>query len=188
LVNSLKPLFHKIILFSTLAVLVGVGMFFALGYTFEPKTPSQTLLKAQGSADGLQLTMTLEKTDYSLGEPISIALSITNISNQTKEFGMGPSVNDFDFHVYNDTNSDIYWYSSRWVGAAIPQYVVLETLNAGESLNCTLVWQQTFSHRLGSEATPVSPGTYYIVGRIGPPFFYGKNSTLETTPVQITIS
>jgi hypothetical protein len=125
---------------------------------------------------GLKLTMALQKTNYSLGESISITLTITNVSNQTRNFGLGPDVNDFDFHVYNDTNSNIYWYSSRWVGSAIPLYIVFETLNAGESLNCALVWQQT-----------VSPGTYYIVGRVGPPFFYGENSTMETTPVQITI-
>lgn len=177
----------KITLFSKLVVLILVSMLFALGYTFEPKSPLQTLPTARGGADGLQLTMTLEKSVYSLGEPINITLTIANISNQTKNLDMGPDVNDFDFHVYNDTNSNIYWYSSRWLGSAIPQYVVFETLNAGESLNCTLVWQQTFSHRLGSEALPVSPGTYYIVGRIGPPFFYGKNSTMETTPIQITI-
>jgi hypothetical protein len=100
---------------------------------------------------------------------------------------MGPAVNDFDFHVYNDTNSNIYWYSSRWLDSGIPQFVILETLNPGESLNCSLVWEQTFSHGLDSETLHVSPGTYYIVGVIGPPFFYGKNSTMETTPIQITI-
>jgi hypothetical protein len=174
-------------LFSMLAVLVGVGILSTMGYTSELKSSSQIPLTARGDADGLQLTMTLEKTEYSLGEPIKIILKITNISNQTKNFGIGPDVNDFDFHVYNDTDSNIYWYSSRWVGSAIPQYIVFETLNAEESLNCTLIWQQVFSYRLDSEVFPVSPGTYYIVGRIGPPFFYGKNSTMETTPIQITI-
>jgi hypothetical protein len=182
----LKLLF-KIITFSTLAVLVGVSIFFAKGYTFETKNASQTPPMAQGRADGLQLTMTLEKTEYSLGEPVAVTLTITNISNQTRSFGLGPDVNDFDFHVYNDTDSNIYWYSSRWIGGGIPMFVVLETLNSSETLNSTLVWQQTFSHGLGSEGSPVSPGTYYIVGTIGPPFFYGKNSTLETTPIQIAL-
>ncbi len=131
---------------------------------------------------GLQLTMALQKTKYSLGESISITLTITNISNQTIRFGLGPDVNDFDFHVYNDTNNDIYCYSDRWIGAAIPQYVVLETLNSGESLDWTFVWQQTIVF-----PETVSPGTYYVVGRIGPPFFYEENSTMETTPIQITI-
>lgn len=190
LVSKLKSMLKKIILFSTLAVLVGVGTFFALGSTVKPKSRSQTLptaARARGVADGLQLTMTLEKTEYSLGEPITITLSITNICNQTKNFELGPSGNDFDFHVYNDTNSDVYWYSSRWLGAMIPQYIAFEALNPGESLNQTLVWEQTLSHRLDSEAVPVSLGTYYIIGRVGPPYFYGKNSYLETTPIQITI-
>jgi hypothetical protein len=186
-VNKLKSIFKKIILFSTFVVLVGASMLFTLGYSFEVKSPFQKLPTARGSADGLQLTMTLEKTEYNLGEPINITLIITNISNQTKNFEMGPDVNDFDFHVYNDTNNNIYWYSSRWVGSAIPMYIVYETLNAGESLNCTLVWQQTFSHMLDSVVLHVSPGTYYVVGRIGPPYFYGKNSTMETTPIQIII-
>jgi hypothetical protein len=186
-VNKLKPIFKKVILFSTLVVLMGVGMFYALGYPYNPKSSSQTLLMAHGVHGDFQLTMTLERIEYTLGEPMNITLTLTNISNQTTSFGLGPDGNEFDFHVYNDTNSNIYWYSSIWLGSAIPQYVILETLNAGESLNCTFVWQQTFSHSLDSEAFPVSPGTYYIVGRIGPPFFFGENSTMETTPIQITI-
>jgi len=137
---------------------------------------------------GLQLSMTLQKTNFSLGEPIDILLTITNISNQTVSFGLGPDGNQFDFNVYNDTNSNIYWYTSIWLGGAIPMFIVVETLNPGESLNSSLVWQQTFSHSLDSEGVPVSPGTYYIVGRIGPPFFISENSTLETAPIQITIS
>lgn len=137
---------------------------------------------AQGSNDGLQLTMTLEKTVYRLGEPIDIALTITNISNQTVTFGLGPDVNDFDFHVYNDTNSNIYWHSSIWIGSAIPMYIILIALKAGDNWSENFVWQQNMI----SSGT-VSPGTYYIVGRVGPPYFLEENSTLETTPIQITI-
>ncbi len=136
---------------------------------------------------GLQLSMTLQKTNYSLGEPVSILLTITNVSNQTVSFTLGPSGNQFDFHVYNATNSNIYWYTSIWLGGVFPLFLVLETLNPGESLSSSLVWQQTFSHSLESGGIPVSPGTYYIVGRIGPPFFISENSTLETAPTQITI-
>jgi uncharacterized coiled-coil protein SlyX len=151
---------------------------------------TQILTTTQGFAHGLQLTMILEEKEYNLGEPINITFILTNISNQTKEFGLGPDVNDFDFHVYNDTNNDIndsYWYSSRWIGGFILMYVIEETLNPGESLNCSLVWQQTFGNTASSEGVPVSPGTYYIVGRIGRPFFIEKNSWMETTPIQITI-
>jgi hypothetical protein len=124
--------------------------------------------------------MTLEKTVYKLGEPISIPLTISNISNQTIIF-YESYWNDYDFHVYNDTN-DIYWDSASEIGGLIPQSIALIPLNPGDSIACTLVWQQTdFSSR------PVSPGTYYIVGVVGAPFFYGEAPSLETTPLQITI-
>jgi hypothetical protein len=142
---------------------------------------AQTLV-AQGSASELELTMILEKTVYRLGEPISITLEITNISNQTVTFDLGPDVNDFDFHVYNDTDGNVYWYSSIWVGAAIPMYVIFITLTPGDTWSENFVWQQEML-----PSGTVSPGTYYIVGRVGPPYFFGEGSNLETTPIQIAI-
>jgi hypothetical protein len=136
---------------------------------------------------GLQLTMALQKTKYSLGESISVTLTITNISNQTIRFGLGP-YNDFDFRVYNGTNSILYQWSDRWIGVAVYAHVLLETLNAGESLSENLAWQQTCYNSGLSEGVPVSSGTYYIVGRIGGPIYYPANSTIETTPIQIAIA
>jgi hypothetical protein len=180
----------KVILFSTLVVLIGVSMFFALSYLSNPKSSSQTLPTAQGSAaqgvyDGFQVTMTLEKTEYTLGEPIYVTLTLTNISNQTVNFGLGWD-NDFDLQVYNGTNSTVY-SSINDSGPIHPYVVLLETLNAGESLSETLSWQQTSYPAAGQpEGVPVSQGTYYIVGQIGP-IYYVTNSTIETTPIQVTI-
>jgi hypothetical protein len=172
----------------TVTANVSAGSYVKVLLNFGSSPPPPSLPPTtEGVNDDLELTMTLEKTEYSLGEPINITLTITNISNQTKNFGMGPDANDFDFHVYNDTDSNIYSYSNRWEGVAIPQYVILETLNAGESLSENLAWPQTCHNTGLSEGVPVSPGTYYIVGRIGPPFFYGENNTIETAPIQVTI-
>ena len=52
---------------------------------------------ASGEKGNLELTMTLDKTTYSLGEPVNLTLTITNISTQTINFthtGL-----DFDFQV-----------------------------------------------------------------------------------------
>jgi hypothetical protein len=135
---------------------------------------------------GLQLTMALQKTNYSLGEPINITLTLTNISNQTVSFWLDLSFSYFQFLVYNSTGSAIY--SSLNNGGALLPLAEEYTLNAGQSISdSTLSWQQTWHNTISSpEGTPVSPGTYYIVGQVGP-IYYGTNSTIETTPVQITI-
>jgi parallel beta-helix repeat protein len=135
-------------------------------------------------APWLRLTMTLEKTEYVLGEPVNIMLTITNISNQTITFGLYWA-NDFDFRVYNDINNPIYQWSDRWIGVAHPAIVRLVTLNPRESLSENLSWQQT-----NDGGVPVSPGTYYIIGRIGGPSgtYYGTISMIETfSPIWITI-
>jgi len=176
-------------LFSTLVVLLGVSTFFVLANPFEPKSPSQTLPIAQGVYDGLQLTMTLEKTEYTLGEPINITLTLTNIGNQTASFWLDYS-NDFDFQVYNGANSTIYSHSNPGgYIEAVPDVVWSETLNAGKSLSAEFSWQQTWYPNVPAqmEGVPVLPGTYYIVGQIGP-IYFRTNSTIETTPIQITIS
>jgi hypothetical protein len=183
----LKPIF-KIVLFSALVVLFGVSMFLVLAYPFEPKSPSQTLPTAQGVYDGLQLTMTLEKTEYTLGEPINITLTLTNISNKTVSFWLD-YYNDFDFRVYNGTNSTVYSHSNPGgYIEAVPDVIWDVTLNAGKSLSVEFSWQQTWYPNVPvqMEGVPVLPGTYYIVGQVGP-IYFRTNSTIETTPIQVTI-
>ena len=138
-----------------------------------------------GIKEQLGLQMTLQKTNYSLGEPINITLTLTNLSNQTATIGLS-AYNNFDFQVYNDTDNILYQWSNRWIGVAVPQYIVLETLNPGESLSQNFVWNQTCYNTGLSQGVPVSPGVYYIVGLIGSAISR-NNSTIETTPLQITI-
>jgi len=131
---------------------------------------------ASGEKSNLELTMTLEKTRYSLGEPVNLTLTITNISNQTINFehtGL-----DFDFQVYNDTNNVVYQWSNF---QAIPQFIAIVPLPAGESRSANFTWLQTCNFNASVEGDPVSTGTYNIIGQTGPT--YG----IQTTPIQITI-
>jgi hypothetical protein len=135
---------------------------------------------------GLQLTMTLETTNYSLFEPIDIYFTITNISNQTIYLdSYGGGFNMYEFQVYNDTNntvwSQIYPVYSYSLPTAEPD-IVATALNSEQSLTGVLEWEQLCNN---TAPVPVSPGTYYIVGQIGPIFL---NGTIETTPIQITIA
>ena len=132
---------------------------------------------ASGGNGNLELTMTLDKTTYSLGEPINLTLTLTNISNQTINYehtGL-----DFDFQVYNGTNNVVYKWSN-FMGIA--QFITNEPLLPGESKSDTFTWQQTCNFNAQVNGDPVSTGTYYIVGETGPT--YG----IQTTPIQLTIA
>jgi hypothetical protein len=184
--NDLTTTFKRVILFSVLAALLGVGIVYGLRYELKPANSTQTLpttvsVEGVGDTAGLELTMAVEKTEYSLGEPINITFAVTNIGNQT--ITVLESSQNFDFYIFNNMNSTfynnmdnityftsivfsnttVYWYENA------KKIIPLETpapLSAGESLTETLVWGQTYCTPLVplNENVAVSPGTYYIVG------------------------
>jgi hypothetical protein len=156
-----------------------------LNFGSSPPPPLSPPPTAEGVSGALQLTMALEKTEYTLGEPVNITLTLTNISNETTTIDFS-AYNNFDFRVYNGTNSTLYQWSNHWLGVAVPQVIWLETLNAGESLSENFVWSQTCYNTGLSEGVPISSGEYNIVGQIGS-VISTKNSMIETTPIQITI-
>ena len=128
-----------------------------------------------------RLTMTLQNTNFSLGESVDITLTLTNISNQTIEYTWDSLM--FDFRVYNDTNNNLYdWWNTQ----LFLNLGVTSTLSPGESISSgnideALVWPQTYDAGAFSEGFPVSPGTYYIVG-------YAMTSPfVQTNPIQVTI-
>jgi hypothetical protein len=200
--NDLAATFKRVVLFSVLAALLGVGIVYGLSYEFKPAKSAQTLptsvsVEGVGDLAGLELTMTLEKTEYTLGEPINITFAVTNISNQTITFSESPQ--NFDCYIFDNMNSTFYnnmnnisymrsillsnttvywWQSAR----KIQPIEWSASLNAGESLTESLVWGQTYSSPLvlPDEDVAVPPGTYYIVG-------LGLGSGLRTPPLQVTI-
>ena len=124
----------------------------------------------------LELTLTIGKTSYSVGEPVNLTLTITNISNQTINYthtGL-----DFDFQIYNGTNNVVYQWSNF---KAIAQFIAITPLPAGESTAVNFTWQQICNFNAQDEGYPVSPGTYNIVGETGPTY------RIQTTPIQIPI-
>jgi hypothetical protein len=175
-----------VVILSVLVALLVAGLIYGLSYEFEHATSAKTLpitatMKGVGEEAGLELTMTVEKTEYSLGEPINITFAVTNISNQT--ITVDESDHNFDFYIFNNMNSTfynnmdnityftsivlsnttVYWY--QYGRIQIPLEIP-SPLSAGESLKETLVWGQTYSTPLvePDENVAVSPGTYYIVG------------------------
>lgn len=165
-------------------------MVYALSHEFRPKDimsgPSWT--KAVSEQLGLELTLMLEKSEYSLGEPVNVTLTVTNIGNETLSFREAPSW--WDFLVYNDTNDVLF----RWRMGQISPMILREVpLDPGIGLtNKALVWPQTCNKTVSSNGIPdfpVSPGIYYIVGRYNyNPLGPSSNYNLETTPVQVIIT
>jgi hypothetical protein len=137
-----------------------------------------TTYTAKGVLNGWELTMTIKKTVYNLGEPVNITLTVTNISNQTMDYDWRSP--DFDFRVYNNTNNNLYEWSNTQPDLA---YEFSIPFNPGESISSgNMVWPQTYNDTPVSEGFPVSLGTYYIVG-----YSFGPASGVQTNPIQITI-
>lgn len=150
------------------------------GTSFDFTTPITIIqsnqLAGSGTKGNLELTMTLDNFAYNIGEPINLTLTITNISKQTINFthtGL-----DFDFQVTNDTNNLVYQWSNF---KAIPQFITIESLPAGDSISANFTWLQTCNFNAQVQGDAASPGTYNIIGQTGPT--YG----IQTIPIQITI-
>jgi hypothetical protein len=126
--------------------------------------------------DGLELSMSLQKNVFQIGEPVNITFKITNIGNQT--INMVHVLPEFDFTIYNSSNDDLY----TWTKFKLFPMIVWETsLDPGKGYASSLVWLQTCNQTIqNSEGIPVSPGDYYIVG-----WFY--RYSLETDPLQLSI-
>jgi hypothetical protein len=129
---------------------------------------------------GLELTVTLNKTVYLVGEPLNITLKVTNISNETIEYSSASTL-IFDFLVFDAKGNWIYQWS---IGKAFAQIIIPITLNPGDSETEVLVWDQTCNT---GAVGGVSPGTYYIVGMTGTCYMGDLKFQLQTAPVQITI-
>ena len=150
------------------------------GTSFDFTTPITIIqsnqLTVSGTKGNLELTMTLDKTAYNICEPVNLTLTITNISKQTINFthtGL-----DFDFQVTNDTNNLVYQWSNF---KAIPQFITIESLPAGDSISANFTWLQICNFNSQVQGDAASPGTYNIIGQTGPT--YG----IQTTPIQMTI-
>jgi hypothetical protein len=172
----------KILLSAFWIVVMLIGLVLVVGFHYcnaqsDISTSTLATIKATGGNGDLELTMTLNKTSYSSGEPVNLTLTITNISNHTINYthtGL-----DFDFQVTNGTNNQLYQWSNF---KAIAQFITIEPLSPGENRSIYFTWQQTCNFNSQVEGDPVSPGTYNIIGETGPTY------KIQTTPIQITIA
>jgi hypothetical protein len=187
-----------------IVVLITAGVVSASIFGLSTLTQAHPTAEGVDEQFGLELTMTLEKTVYTLGEPINITLTITNIGNQAITYDYSELGHRFDFRVYNGTNNTIYTWSNDF---AFPQALDHISLNPGESLTVGQVagpnhystgyyiWDQTCNNLPVSSPVnlaQVDVGTYFIVGETGSIMVESHGNFLplgviETTPIQVTI-
>jgi hypothetical protein len=184
-VVKLKTTLETLILLSAITALLCISIVYSISYGFKHRSSTQVLTaKDVNDQAGLELTMMLEKTEYSLGGPINITLTLTNISNHTITIlHRDPN---YDFEVYNDQNYSVYRYSAFRAQLAEAFGIPID---AGEGITIVLVWDQTCNITETSNGVPASAGTYYIVGQYDNPGGIPQAipPSMQTTPLQITI-
>jgi hypothetical protein len=156
---------------AVLALVFTTGLVIVLssGDTYSLQTP----LAVGYVQGGLRYSVALQKTTFNIGEPVNVTFTITNVSN--KNITNWHSAWDFDFVVYNGSNSKLFQWSAFRV---FPMIIWGSTLRPGDSFESVLVWPQTCNETQNSGGVQVSPGNYFIVG-----ILYG----VKTLPLEISI-
>lgn len=139
---------------------------------------AQSNTAVSGVSDGFQLSISVDKTQYSSGEDVNVTCAITNVSDQTLNFINQNGNSSFDFQVYNSTNNQVY----SWFMGAYPLVNATVSLAPNESYTQTLVWTQESDNSRGFPQVP--SGAYYIIGDLGEHLSY----PLQTEPLNITIA
>lgn len=167
---------HKTLALALVAVILGFGVVVALTCTVKPVV-ADTALVAGKVVDGLRLTMAIQKTAFKTGELINITFTVTNIGTQTVGYTRSPP--EFDFIVYNSSNSNLYQWTSNKIFIAI---ILVTFLDPGDSYTSILNWPQTCNQTAyNNEGVPISPGQYSIIGL----FLHFK---LQTSPLRVSVS
>jgi len=187
--GKLTFLRNKITLLLTLAIVLSVGLVFALSQEVRLKKSTPTISTAEGVNEqlGLKLTLTLERTEYNLGEPVNMTLTLSNIENQSVSFNY--FYDWWDFRIYNVTSfgqNDLYWGNGGH--DEIPHGGEV-SLDPEMSTSAGFSWRQVCNStvdRYGQPISPVLPGTYYLVGMYDD-FRRNFDYNLQTAPIQITI-
>jgi hypothetical protein len=119
----------------------------------------------------LQLSLQIDKTEYTIGENITIRFWLKNTSNKTITITYSDAYYydgrfmAFDFIITSVNGSEIYSYGdTHGAEAAVTPF----TLDAGQEINQTVLWEQTAWNQLRTEEVQVPAGTYYIRAAIPP--------------------
>ncbi len=126
-----------------------------------------------------QLTLDGNRTESAQGEPISMALSITNCSDQEVQRAYADGQR-YDFIVTDAAGREVWRWSHD---LAFIQVIGEETFAAGETVTYTVAWDQTTN-----DGERVPPGRYDVLGvdvgceQLGQGCRFGMGLPIEITP------
>lgn len=151
------------VVFVVLLVLVVVG--FVAGVRLGVARKDSKLL---GSSDmktrGLYYQLKMEKTNYHLGEPIKVQLSITNISSAPIALKFQKNL-EFDLTVRKEVDLLFAQVPKTIWKLSENQMVYADAhdsiVDPGKTLNFNGIWDQK-----DRDGKPVKPGNYQIIGNL----------------------
>jgi hypothetical protein len=110
----------------------------------------------------INLTVTLQKTEFYLGENIPVNLTLTNERDENAFFTFSSGY-QFDILVFNENFERICAWSD---GKVFIQALTGFTLRPGESCAWDWNWDQTSYNRATGKYSFVGSGTYYLRGTL----------------------
>jgi hypothetical protein len=140
---------RKTLLISALAIAISLALFLSLIYNFEPKNPQKIFPTAQGTNDTFRLTMTLDETNYTLGDSVNMTFMLTNMGNQTKEVILGGDGFGFSFRVYDNKHNTVYPMSTPISPQNISQIEMTSPLSP---VNCLMQNRAIQTNSVGKES------------------------------------
>jgi intracellular proteinase inhibitor BsuPI len=159
-----KPVTRKgVIIFVSLLVLAVVGFIFGVRMGVARKD-SNLVNSSDLTNKGLYYQLKMEKTEYDIGEPISVQLSVTNVTSNPIVLDFQKNL-EFDLTVRKEVDllfaqvPKTVWRLSEKQMVYKDKHVL--RVDAGKTLTFKGTWDQT-----NRAEEPVKPGRYQIIGNL----------------------
>lgn len=152
-----------VMIFVGLLVLAVVGFIFGVRLGVARKDASLTK-SSDLKAKGLYYQLKMEKTDYTVGEPVSVQLSVTNVTSKPIILNFKKNL-EFDLTVRKEVDL-IFAQVPKTVWKLSEKHMVYKDnhvmrVDAGKTMTFKGVWDQK-----NREDQPVRPGRYQIIGNL----------------------
>jgi hypothetical protein len=137
------------------------------------RRPCVESLETRALLSAISVSLTTNQSVYQSGQPIQMTFTETNTSNQRVNVEVGPSIDGFDV----TQNGKTIWQSNAGVN---PMYIVLESLNPGQSLTLHATWDDTPSQ---AQSLIMAGGTYTVTNQLDPS---GPSATFQVEPAVVS--